>query len=65
MEERLIDSTAIEQSHVGQRRVKSQLKTSLDAPRGSLLDCAQGCLVFMALNRKPSLLFEFLYEIVW
>ena len=49
---------------VGQRGVKEELKASLDAPPGSLFHRAQGCLVFMTLNRKPSLLFEFLYDIV-
>lgn len=56
---------AAEWGQAGQRRVKSQLKSSLDALSGSLLHHARGCLAFMTLNRKPSLLFEFLYEIVW
>jgi len=55
---------ATDRSCVGQRGVKDELKASLDAPPGSLFHRAQGCLVFMCLNRKPSLLFKSLYEIV-
>lgn len=55
---------ATDQSGVGQKGVKEELKASLDAPPGSLFHHAQGYLVVLTLKRKPSLLCEFLYKIV-